>query len=172
MIHYVIDETHLQKLSISARRELLKMLENEMSDMRERAEACEWRSDRDLSFPLTLEQALQLIQGEPEHMQRALYVFVEHITNEVGRASLDQLMKAAAYPEQEQLSQDFASLTKRMKAISGDDTAWLLNWRAEDWNWNAKEKRYDAGEYFISGPAIHSLRVAFEEIHKLSESAG
>ena len=165
MIRFVIDETHLQRLSTSARRELLKVLEDEISEMRERMHACEWRSDRDTSYPLTLEQALQLVLGEPEHMQRALYVFVQHIENDVGRASLERLMKAAEHPAQEQLSQDFASLTKRLKAISGDDTAWLLNWRAEDWHWNAEQLCYDAGEYFISAPAIHSLRVAFEEIH-------
>ena len=80
-------------------------------------------------------------------------------------------MEAAAYPDQEQLSKEFASLTKRIKAISGDDTAWLLNWRAEDWHWNDKERRYDGGEYFISGPALQALSSAFDEFYEPSEPA-
>lgn len=38
---------------------------------------------------------------------------------------------------------------------------WRIRWHPKDWEWDEHENTYVRGRYFISAPAIDSLRAAF-----------
>ena len=56
-----------------------------------------------------------------------------------------------------------AELLQSLQQVTGNREAWLLNWRADDWEWSDEEERYVKGSYFISETAITALREAFAE---------
>jgi len=61
----------------------------------------------------------------------------------------------------EQLGQEVSAITQRMHSATGNADAWLFNWHAKDWQWDEGKNTYVKGRYFISTPAIESLRSAF-----------
>ncbi len=163
MISYVIDESHLRALTPSARRELLRLIHGDLEELKERLADVEWHADRGESYPLSTEQAAAVLRTQNLAVKKALRVFVEHTDGTTGSASLAELIEATGYDDPEQISQDFGMLTGSLRAITGDNQAWIINWDAETWEWSEADQRYLKGEYFINGPAIAALEQAFGE---------
>ena len=160
MVSFVIDEEHLRALSPSARHEVLRVLAGQIDEIKAHIADIEWYPDRDLSYPIDPEQARMLIRGQLAPMRRALRVFCANFDGEIGSAALDDLLAATRHTDHDQLGSDITTLTQSLRGITGDRDAWLINWRAEDWEWDDALNRYVKGRYFISGPAIRSLRQA------------
>ena len=57
--------------------------------------------------------------------------------------------------------QPFVSYITPTKLTFYLNTAPTSNWHAKEWVWDEHENTYVRGRYFISGPAIESLRSAF-----------
>lgn len=161
MVSFVIDESHLRRLSPSARQELLKLLAADAVQLRAEFAGRDWAPDRDLSYPLTPEEARILIRGISEAGRQMLRVFARSFDGEVGRGEVHALMEATGHDHYEQLSQEISATTQSLRSITGNYDAWLFNFRAEDWVWDEESRNYTRGQYFISGPAILSLRQAF-----------
>jgi len=160
MFSFVIDEEVLRELSPTARRELLQVLRSRVQQLRADFAHVDWNPESNVSYPLTVDEARALVRDLPEAVGRLLRVFARHFDGEVGRGELDELMRVAGHDHYDQLGQDVAALTLTLRSITGHADAWLLNWNTQDWVWNEENGTYERGAYFISGPAIHSLRVA------------
>lgn len=158
MTSFLIDENHLRRLSPSARRELLEVLSDDLAALRADYEVQDWDPEGNESYPLTADEAAVLIRGMPEPAIKALQVFAG---DEQGRAELSQLLEATGYQWYQQLAEEFAWILLRLRTVTGDHDAWLLNWRTQDWVWDADSKTYSKGVYFISSEAINALRSAF-----------
>lgn len=171
MISIVIDQAFLQALSHSARSEVLALLEEQIAELKKPLAETQWRADRDESYPLSVEEAQKLIQSLPKPMQDALQVFCRNYDGNVGRATLDELMSATGFSDHSDLSDATTAMTQSLRHITGNQDVWLLNWRPEDWDWSEAEQVYTRGEYFISGPAVESLKEAFGEIPVPTELA-
>jgi len=162
MVSYVIDDEDLRRLSPSARGEVLRLLRGDLDALRRIYAAEDWTPDRDVSYPLSDEEAQLLARGVTHAAREALHVFAQHYDGEVGRASIDQLLKATGHERYEDIGIEIASITQSVRTITGNTDAWLFNWRPEDWDWDEASQHYTAGSYFISGPAVRALRRAFE----------
>lgn len=161
MISFVVDETQLSRLTPAARREFLQMVEAEVSRLKLEMEEFEWDPDGDESYPLSTQEALTLIRGLEGPCRELLRVFCKNFDGKIGRADLDSLFKATDHHRYEELGNDVNLVTQRVHSVTENTDAWLLNWRAEDWQWDEQNNTYAKGAYFISGPAIHALREAF-----------
>lgn len=161
MAEFVINETHLRRLTPSARQELLRVLQEDFSQMRAEFSDRAWTPDRDISYPLTPEEARVLVRGVSEAARRMLRVFARNYDGEIGRGEVNELMQATGHTLYEQLSQEVSGVTQSLRSVSGNYDAWLFNFRAEDWVWDDATRSYSKGSYFISGTAIQSLRQAF-----------
>ncbi len=171
MISIVIDQAFLQALSHGARSEVLALLEKRIAELKKPLVEAQWRADRDESYPLSVEEAQKLIQSLPKPMQDGLRVFCRNFDGSVGRAGLAELMSATGFSDHADLSNATTAMTQSLRHITGNQDAWLLNWRSEDWEWNEAEQNYVKGEYFISGTAVESLKKAFGEIPAPTELA-
>lgn len=161
MTSFVVDESQLERLSPGARRELLQILEEDCSRIAAEFAEVDWTSDRDESYPLSVDEARALIRHIHQAERETLRVFARNYDGEIGKADLKELLDATGHTGYRPLGEDISSITQSLRRITGHRDAWLLNWRGEDWIWNEDGKTYDAGRYFISGTAAESLRTAF-----------
>jgi len=166
MISFVVEETHLNRLTPAARREFLNLVEAEVSRLKLEIEEQEWDPDGDTSYPLTTQEALSLIRGLEGPQRELLRVFCKNFDGKIGRAELDSLFRATGRRQYEELGNDVNLVTQRVHSVTENSDAWLLNWRAEDWQWDEHNNTYAKGAYFISGPAIHALREAFGMVER------
>jgi len=171
VISFVIDESHLRALTPSARHEILRLVRGDLESLKKRLADIEWYADRGISYPLSSEQAESLLQTQSRELQKALHVFVRNSDEDMGSATLQELMEATGYKDPERLGHDFGALTQSLRNITGESQAWLINWDAATWEWSESEKRYVSGEYYINGPAVFSLRQAFGEVYEPVEVA-
>lgn len=160
MIDFVINETHLGRLSPSARRELLQVLGEDVNRLKESFANLVWDPESNTSYPLTSEEAQVLVRGLPQPALSALRVFCENIDRGVGRGSLRNLLQAAHCSEYGDLAAELSAITQRLRTVTGNVDAWLFNWHAKDWVWKEEGKTYTKGGYFISEPALSSLAQA------------
>ena len=161
MVSFVIDESLLQRLSPAARREVLNLLAADLSLVQENFREQEWDPDGETSYPLSVEEARQLVRSLRGSGRNLLKIFCLGDGSEVGKADLGELLQAGGFREHDELGQEVSNITQRLHTVSGLSNAWLFNWRPEDWEWDDESKRYVRGTYFISGPATAALRSAF-----------
>lgn len=161
MVSFVIDESHLRQLSAEARTELLEIIGVELADLRDEFADREWDPEGNKSYPLSAEEALVLIRGLAPLEKRLLRHFCLHYDGKVGSGNLEDMLKLAGVEGYEQLGHEISAITQRMHSATGNPDAWLFNWHARDWQWDEEKSTYVKGRYFISGPAINSLRSAF-----------
>lgn len=161
MIGIVIDEVFLRALSPEARDEVLALAAEGIEAQRVPSAQTEWRTDREESYPLTLEEAKRLIDAQPEPVRDALRVFCSNYDGNFGRATLQELMSAAGFSKSSDLSKATTALTQSLRYITGNRDAWLLNWNPKDWKWSEKKQAYTKGEYFISAKGIEPIKQAF-----------
>lgn len=161
MVSFVIDENHLRQLSPEARSELLNLIGAELADVEREYAGAEWDPEENTSYPLSAEEALALVRGLDARAKRLLRTFCLNYDGKVGSSDLDEMLSVTGIEGYDDLGQEISAITHRMHSATGNPDAWLFNWHARDWLWDEEKKTYAQGRYFISGPAISSLRKAF-----------
>jgi hypothetical protein len=161
VISFIIDESHLRQLSPEARTELLQILGAEIADLKSEYADREWDPEGNKSYPLSAEEARVLIRGLGNPAKSLLRTFCLNYDGKVGSGELDEMLHSAGIKSYEQLGHEVSGITQRMHSATGNADAWLFNWHARDWHWDEEKNTYVEGRYFISGPAIDSLRTAF-----------
>ncbi len=160
MTGFYIDETHLQRLTPGARRELLDILSAEISELKAAYHDLSWDPEDNHSFPLNEEEAVALLRSLDEPGRKVLRVFARNFDGHEGRADLTDLLAAGDYHRYDELGQEISHITRRLRGITQNNDAWLINWRSRDWHWDEATQTYTSGAFFISGPAISALREA------------
>jgi len=161
VVSFVIDENHLRQLSPEARNELLQILGIELADLRDEFADREWDPEGNKSYPLSAEEARLLIRGLAQPAKSLLRTFCLHYDGKVGSGELGDMLDSAGIDSYEQLGHEVSAVTQRMHSATGNADAWLFNWHAKDWHWDEGKNTYVQGRYYISTPAIDSLRIAF-----------
>lgn len=161
MVSFVIDENHLRQLSPEARSELLDLIGAELADMEREYAGREWDPEENTSYPLSNEEARTLIRGLDTRAKRLLRGFCLNYDGKAGSSDLEEMLSTTGIEGFEDLGQEISAITQRMHSATGNPDAWLFNWHARDWQWDEEKNTYTQGRYFISGPAIKSLRKAF-----------
>jgi len=161
VVSFVIDENHLRQLSPEARSELLNLLGVELADLEREYAGKEWDPEENTSYPLNAEEARILIRGLEPRAKRLLRAFCLNFDGNVGSSDLEEMLSTTGIEGFDDLGQEISAITQRMHSATGNPDAWLFNWHARDWTWSEETNTYSHGRYFISGPAIKSLRTAF-----------
>lgn len=161
MTGFFIDETHLQRLTPGARRELLEILSEEISDLRTSFRDLSWDPEDNVSYPLSEDEAIALIRSLDDSGKKILRLFARNFDGHVGRADLKDLLAAGGYQRYDDLGQEISRITRQLRGITQNGDAWLINWRARDWHWDEASQTYTSGAFYIAGAAILALREAF-----------
>lgn len=161
MTGFFIDESHLQRLTPGARRELLDILSADISNLKTSFRDLSWDPEDNVSYPLSEEEALALIRSLDDPGRKILRVFARNFDGHSGHGELQNLLAAGGYQSYDDLGQEISQITRQLRAISQNSDAWLINWRSRDWQWDEASQTYTAGAFFISGAAILALREAF-----------
>ena len=161
MVSFIIDESHLRKLSAGTRNELLQVIGAELIELREEFADRDWDPEGNTSYPLSDEEARVLVRGLDHGAKNLLRTFCLNYDGKVGGADLQEMLGAAGIDGYDELSSKISLITQRMHSAAENPDAWLFNWHARDWEWDEHENTYVRGRLFISGPAIESLRRAF-----------
>jgi hypothetical protein len=160
MTGFFIDESHLQRLTPGARRELLDILSADISDLKTSFRDLSWDPEDNVSYPLSEEEALALIRSLDEPGRKILRVFARNFDGHSGHGELENLLAAGGFERYDDLGQEISLITRQLRGITQNSDAWLINWRARDWQWDEVSQTYTAGAFFISGAAILALREA------------
>lgn len=161
MTGFYIDETHLHRLTPGARRELLDLLSAEISELKANYRDLGWDPEENASYPLTENEAVALIRSLDDAGRNVLRVFAHNVDGDVGHGELSALLKAGGFQRYEELGQEISRITRQLRGITQNNDAWLINWRARDWNWDESSQTYTSGAFYISGPGLVALREAF-----------
>ena len=161
MVSFIIDESHLRQLSAEARSELLQIIGAELADLESELADRDWDPEGNKSYPLNADEARILIRGLGQSAKNLLRTFCLNYDGKVGSGELEEMLHSTGIEDYEDLGQEVSAITQRMHSATGDPDAWLFNWHARDWQWDEPKNTYLQGRYFISGPAITSLRTAF-----------
>lgn len=161
MVSFIVDEHHLRQLSPETRNELLQVVTGELVALRRELLSETWDPEGNRSYPLNVDEARVLIRGLPEAARRMLRSFCRNFDGTVGTVKLDELMSSSGHETYDDLGQEVANITQRVRAVTGNNDAWLFNWNPRDWEWDEAKGSYTRGEYYISAPAIAALRTAF-----------
>jgi len=165
MALFIIDEDQLQQLSPATRRELMCVLEYGFQETRKYYDDSDWDPEGLDSYPLTIEEAGLLVNGMPEPARNALKVFVDNIEDDRGYANLAQLLDATGHSKVENINRQLAWILLRVRTVTGNPDAWLVNWHMRDWTWSEDQQAYLDGKYFVTEPAISALRDVLVEDH-------
>lgn len=161
VISFIIDESHLRRLSAGTRNELLQVIGAELIELKEEFADREWDPESNVSYPLNAEEARVLVRGLDQAAKSLLRTFCLNYDGKVGSANLQEMLGAAGIEGYDELGHEVSVITQRMHSATENPDAWLFNWHARDWEWDEHKGTYVKGRYFISAPAIDSLRSAF-----------
>ena len=161
MVSFIIDESHLRQLSPEARSELLQIIGAELADLESELADRDWDPEGNKSYPLSADEARMLIRGLGQSAKSLLRTFCLNYDDKVGSGDLEEMLHSTGLEDYEDLGHEVSVITQRMHSATGNSDAWLFNWHARDWQWDDEKNTYLRGRYFISGPAIDSLRTAF-----------
>ena len=150
----VVDVRDLERLSTGARRELLGLLGLRGQLASETDSESGWNSDGDDPYPLTLREAKALVQGLSENSCGMLRLFCKNSDGNVGRVSTKELLDATGHADAQHLQKAIAGITRRLRTVTGQREAWLLDWENE---WDEERRAYFRSEYFITSPSIRTL---------------
>ncbi|MFQ6024443.1 MAG: hypothetical protein ACE5NW_17140 [Acidiferrobacterales bacterium] len=157
---FIVNDSHLQRLSPAARRELLQILSSDIAEAKTQFADLAWDPEGNESYPLSVEEAELLISGMPERACNALRVFAENFDGNKGTATFQQLLQATGHTKYENVGGELAWILLRVRTVTGHPDAWIVTWRTKDWKWDEHKQTYTKGKYFITGEAIASLREA------------
>lgn len=167
---FVLFEQDFARLSPETKKELFALFgmegrfaENATADILEPAQpsAPTWDANGGTAYPLSLGEAKELIRGLSETSRKMLRVFCQNSDSEVGRATLEELLRASGHVDAEHLRKAIPGITRRLRTITRHPQAWIFDWRDEDWEWDAVKKTWARGAYHIPQPAIRVLCQAF-----------
>lgn len=161
MHSFTIDDDLLNRLSPATRKELLAVVADDLASVRAKYADLDWDAEGTESYPLTVEEATHLITGMPESARNALRVFTEHCEGDRGEATIEGLLAAMGHSKPENVIKQFAWILLRVRSVTGNHNAWLVNWHAKDWEMDHAQEHYVKGKYFIAGRAMTSLLDAF-----------
>ncbi len=155
MAGIVIDVRDLERLSSGAREELLALVGvgGLAAAAPEGAEGA-WNPDGDEPYPLSLREAKALVQGLSESSRGMLRLFCKNSDGKIGRVSMRELLETTGHPDAEHLQKSISGITRRLRTVTGQKEAWLLDWDNE---WDEERRTYFRSEYFITSPSIRSL---------------
>lgn len=172
MVSLVISEEDFARLSPDTRRELLSFF-----GMEERltgnggakpapghaghTAGQAWNPEGDTPYPLSPREAKELIRGLSPSSRAILKAFCQHSDGKLGRASLEELLAVSGHSEPQRLMKAIPGITRRLRTVTNNREAWLIDWFDEDWEWDDAAKSWTKGAYFIPAPAIQALRQAF-----------
>ena len=160
MTSFIIDEEQLRRLSPAARRELMGLLSDDVQELRAELAENDWDPEGSESYPLDSEEASLLVRGMPTPALKALKVFIRNTNDNRGHATLVELLEATGYSDFHALGDQFNWLLLRLRTVTHNEDAWVLNWGINDWEWDEKSNTYTSGEYFISRRALDALAEA------------
>jgi len=161
VVSFIIDESHLRQLSAEARSELLQIIGAELADLKSELADRDWDPEGNKSYPLSADEARVLIRGLEQPAKSLLRTFCLNYDGKVGSSELEEMLHSTSLEGYEDLGHEVSVITQRMHSATGNPDAWLFNWHARDWQWDEEKNTYLKGRYFISAPAIESLRTAF-----------
>ena len=162
MLRLILDETHLERLSPASRREVLSLIADDVRQAQKSYVERDWNPDGDHSFPLSVEEARLLVAGMPEHATAVINLFVDNFDGERCAATLAELQASTGHTNAENVGKLISWIQHRVTTVTGDQDAWLVNWRTEDWIWDEDNERYTDGIYFIDTSAALALREALQ----------
>ncbi len=160
MHSFILDDKLLQRLSPAARREELALLTDDLQDTKAQFRDYNWDPEGLESYPLSTEEAHVLVNGMPEAALSVLRVFIDHIDGDWGYATLEQLLGATGHTKSDNILKHLSWLLLRLRTVTGNPNAWLVNWHTKDWEWDEQQKTYTKGRYFISSDALLALKEA------------
>jgi hypothetical protein len=172
MVSLVISEEDFARLSPQTRRELLSFFgmverENGEGDAKPAPQATgqnagqAWDPDGDTPYPLSPREAKELIRGLSPTSRAILKTFCQNSDGQVGRASLEELLEVSGHRDPQRLMKAIPGITRRLRTVTNNRDAWLLDWFDEDWERDDTAKTWSKGAYFIPAPAIQALCQAF-----------
>lgn len=161
MTGFYIDELHLQRLTPGARRELLDLLSADIAALRAGFQDLGWDPEDNVSYPLTEDEAVALIRALDDAGRNVLRVFARNVDGNVAHGELTALLAAGGFQRYEELGHEISHITRRLRGITQNNDAWLINWRARDWHWDEATQTYTQGSFYISGPSVAALREGF-----------
>lgn len=176
MVSLVISEEDFARLSPDTRRELLSFFGMEDRAAGEggakqaplpagqtvgQAAGQAWDPDGDTPYPLNPREAKELIRGLSPNSRAILKVFCQNSDGRIGRASLEELLAVSGHSDAQRLMKAIPGITRRLRTVTNNREAWLIDWFDEDWDWDDAAKVWNKGAYFIPAPAIQALCQAF-----------
>lgn len=172
MVSLVISEEDFARLSPDTRRELLSFFGMEERTSGEggakpapqatgQNAGQAWDPDGDTPYPLNPREAKELIRGLSPTSRAILKTFCQHSDGKVGRASLEELIEVSGHRDPQRLMKAIPGITRRLRTVTNNREAWLIDWFDEDWEWDDAGKTWIRGAYFIPAPAIQALCQAF-----------
>ncbi len=176
MVSLVISEEDFTRLSPETRQELLsffapgeaatgnasaKALPQGSSPNAAAAAGQAWDPDGDTPYPLNPREAKELIRGLSPSSRAILKTFCQHSDGKVGRAKLEELLEVSGHSDPQRLMKAIPGITRRLRTVTNNREAWLIDWFDEDWEWDDAGKTWTKGAYFIPAPAIQALCQAF-----------
>ena len=120
-----------------------------------------WDPDGDTPYPLNPREAKELIRGLSPSSRAILKAFCQNSDGRVGRASLEELLAVSSHSDPQRLMKAIPGITRRLRTVTNNREAWLIDWFDEDWDWDDTAKTWTRGAYFIPAPAIQALCQAF-----------
>ena len=160
---FIVDHKLLQRLSPAARRELLVLLTDDLQETKAQFKDYNWDPEGQESYPLSVEEAQVLVSGMPDAAINALRVFIDNIDGDWGYATIEQLLEATGHSKYENVLRQLSWLLLRLRTVTGNPNAWLVNWHTKDWEWDEENKSYTKGRYFVSSDALMSLKEVLGE---------
>ncbi len=157
---FIVDDKLLQRLSPAARREVLALLTDDLQETKAQFHDYNWDPEGQESYPLSVEEAQVLVSGMPEPAVSALRVFIDNVDGDWGYATIEQLLEATGHTKYDNVLKHLSWLLLRLRTVTGNPNAWLVNWHTKDWEWDEAKKTYTKGRYFISSDALLSLKEA------------
>ena len=172
MVSLVISEEDFARLSPDTRRELLSFfgMEGRLRDGEGATPAASaashssgqaWDPDGDTPYPLQPREAKELIRGLSPSSRAILKTFCQNSDGRVGRAGLEELLGVSGHSDPQRLMKAIPGITRRLRTVTNNREAWLIDWFDEDWEWDDAAKTWTKGVYFIPAPAIQALCQAF-----------
>ncbi|MEX0922823.1 MAG: hypothetical protein WD489_07090 [Rhodovibrionaceae bacterium] len=120
-----------------------------------------WDPDGDTPYPLNPREAKELIRGLSPSSRAILKTFCQHSDGKMGRADLGELLAVSGHKDPQRLMKAIPGITRRLRTVTNNREAWLIDWFDEDWEWDDAGKTWTKGAYFIPAPAIQALCQAF-----------
>ena len=175
MVSLVISEEDFSRLTPDTRRELLsffgvesrqaagegaKPAAGSSGQANGQTAGQAWDPDGDTPYPLNPREAKELIRGLSPSSRAILKTFCQNSDGRVGRASLEELLAVSGHSDPQRLMKAIPGITRRLRTVTNNREAWLIDWFDEDWDWDDTAFRRRRSRRFARPSAPDGLTVA------------